>query len=69
MESANFSCVKICILPDYYEIGIYLNHSKLHPLFKTGTKVDVSKNFCNGEHNFLFQMKEGCSMYRAKMFF
>ena len=68
------SCVKIFCLADLlgsqYLFGI-LQSSLIVKNSENGIKVDVSKNDCDGEHQFLFEMKEGYKVSFAKilMFF
>ena len=33
-EGYKVSCVKICIMLNYYEVGIYLKYFQLHPMWK-----------------------------------
>ena len=40
-----------------------MKYSTPHP----GKKMDVSKRFCDGEHKFLFEIKEGGKVRCAKI--
>ena len=67
------SCVKKCILLDYYEVGIYLKHCKLRPLWKLLKKVVQKwvflKNSVMNSTTFFFKWRRGVTCIILKCSF
>ena len=66
-EGYKVSCTKL--LQGRYLSKILQSSSTVKISLKSGKKVDVSKNLCDKERDFISEMKEACKVSCVKMLF
>ena len=66
-EGYKVSCTKL--LQGRYLSKILQSSSTVKISLKSGKKVDVSKNLCDVERDFISEMKEACKVSCVKMLF
>ena len=66
-EGYKVSCTKL--LQGRYLSKILQSSSTVKTSLKSGKKVDVSKNLCDVERDFISEMKEACKVSCVKMLF